>query len=264
MRPLPEIVKETLDALSAVHGQVVYRAFAGDADPFEVEPKSIEGSDAWYEWCDDCETFHCCYYVFGYEVTEGSVEIVIWCCDQDGNWDVVESATVGTPEAEGLDVIYGGEGWQKGYVAYLRHVAETGEDPCGEFFPPSPNVVQERWRIHVFERGQKVWVTRGERLGEDGVVKESWEQSDKLPEYVQEYLLLEKVGDVSANAIDPENVRRVEDIPVERGWVPGGHRGQLSAEVDIEHRTPSMTDEEWSAKLKEKANAARALLAFRD
>ena len=89
-----------------------------------------------------------------------------------------------------------------------------------------------------------------------------YERPDQLPGHVRDFLLLEKLGDVSACAIDPENVKGIGDLHVSAAREPGRHRGEFSIEIEIEHSTPSMTDEEWSAKLVEKANAARAMLSF--
>jgi hypothetical protein len=254
-------VEEALEHLEEVHGDEVRDAFAGRTEePWEYHPECVDGDPSWYEWCGDCETFHTSWYLYGYEVSEGNVEVIVWCCDQDGNWDVTEGAYIGSPEARAIEETYGYKAWERNYAEYLRHVAETGEDPCGEFIPPTPKEVVEPWMVRVVERGEKVWVLHCTNL----VTKEHYERPDKLPSYVQEFLLLEKLGDVSACAIDPENVKSIADLSSEK-WVPeAGRSNEWVATVVITHKVPSLTDEEWSKILREKANLARAKMALRD
>ena len=250
-----ETVEEALEAL----GPEARNAYLGNADtPWEERPECVDMHDAvWYEWCDDCETFHRCHYLFGYEVTEGHVELLVWCCDEDGNWDISDAAYVGTQEAKALADCYGPERWEQHYANYLRHVAETGEDPCGEFLLPPSDHKKEMWEIHVTERGERVWVVKAGELGSD-----AYQRPEDLPNYVQEYLLLEKLGDVSAFAIDPDNIRCIADIGEDVRWEAGRHRGEWVTTVEIVRSVPSMTDEEWSAVLRVKANKARAGLLF--
>lgn len=245
-------VEEALECL----GNKARNVYEGGGEPWELRPEHAGDDPAWYEWCDDCETFHANRYPIGYEVTKGCVEMIVWCCDQDGNWDVVEGACVGTPEHKALMGYYGHKAWEQNYANYLSHVAETGEDPCGEFIPPSPNEVVERWMIRVIERGEKVWFVRATRV----VTNETYQPMD-LPDYVREYLLLEKFGDTSTYAIDPENIKSIADIPDEK-WVQGDHRGEWDATIEITYKVPSMTDDEWAKLLREKANLARAKLYF--
>jgi len=256
-------VEEALEHLEECEGDVVMDAFAGRTEPWEHRPECVDGDPTWYEWCDDCETFHKSWYLYGYEVSEGNVELVVWCCDQDGNWDVSEGAYIGSREAQSIEETYGHKAWERNYAAYLRHVAETGEDPCEEFIPPSPNEVVEHWLIHVIERGGMVWVVRGTHLARG----EHYERPDKLPDYVQEFLLLETRGEKGgflACAIDPENVKSIADLSSEK-WVPeAGRSDEWLATIAITHKVPSVTDEEWSKLLREKANLARAKLSFRD
>lgn len=251
-------IEEALTFLEAIHGGA-FAAFKGEGPSIEWGPESCAEANTWYDWCDDCNTFHKNWYVFGYGVTEGEVEVIVWCIDQDGNWEVVESAYLETPMYDEVVAPYCHEEWERSYARYLRHVAETGDDPCEEFMPPAPTRKDEEWEVHVIERGEKVWVTKAGMLG--GAV---YEQPDKLPSYVQEFLLLEKLGEVSACAIDPENVKGIADLGEEVKWKAGKHRDTWFTTVTISRYIPSMTDDEWSAVLREKANKARAELAFSD
>ena len=254
-----ENVEEALEALEQCKAGA-RDAFDGKSEePWEWSPECVDGDPIWYEWCDDCETFHTGWYLFGYEIVKGCVEIVVWDVDQDGNWDVAEGACVGTPEAKSLELTYGHTAWEVSYARYLRHVAETGEDPCDEFIMPNPIRKDEQWEIHVIERGEKVWVTKAGMLG--GETYE--ERPDRLPDYVQEFLLLEKLGDVSACAIDPQNVKTVADLGEDVKWQGGPHRDTWVTTVKIPHYYPALSDEEWSAVLREKANKARAKLTFK-
>lgn len=249
-------VEEALEYLGA-EARKVYEE--GAEEPWELRPEHAGDDPAWYEWCDDCETFHTNHYPIGYEVTQGCVEMVAWCCDQDGNWDVVDGACIGTPDHKALMENYGYEAWQRNYAEYLRHVAETGEDPCGEFIPPPPIKTDELWMVRVIERGEKVWVTRAARIA----TNEVYYKPTDLPDYVQGYLLLERLGDIGACAIDPANIKSVADIPGEK-WEPGDHRGEWVATVTIQRQEPAVSDEEWAKTLREKANKARASMVFHD
>lgn len=254
-----ESVTEALESL----GASARKAFDGDHDEgaWSLEPESVEGHYTWYDWCDDCETFHKGWYLFGYEVTDGHVEVIVWNVDQDGNWDIVEGAYVGTPEAKALERTYGHDAWKESYVAYMRYVSEHGEDPCEEFTLPSLNRNDEQWEIHVIERGGKVWVTNAGRFGSSFY----YDHPDRLPDYVKEFLTLNEHGrkdGFMACSIDPENVKSIADLGQDMKWKFGAHRDTWITTVTIPRYTPSMTDKEWSEKLVEKANVARAMLAF--
>ena len=255
-------VEEALECL----GDEARAVFDGTVEgSWEYRPQCVDPYDAtWYEWCDDCETFHQSWYVFGYEVTKGQVEALVWQCDMDGDWDVSDSAFVGTEDMGRLHSNYGHEAWQRSYARYLRHVGETGEDPCGEFGAISVLQFHQDWIIHVLERGDRVWVTHCKRLAQSGAVCEIWERAGNLPEHVKEYLLLEKLGDVSAYAIDPENVKSIADLDMAGEWEPGERQNEWSVQVQIIENRPTHTDEQWADVLREKANKARAEMVFSD
>lgn len=260
-----ESIEEALKFLEETGGGAVDVFEGRSEDSWEWHPAYVEDR-AWYEWCDDCETYHANWYVFGYEVTKGVVELVVWSVDQDGNWDIAEGAELETPGHKGLLKTYGEAAWRENYIAYLRHVAETGKDPCGDFLGPPTEERTESWAIYVVERAKMVWVTRGERIkATTGAVFEIYERLGNLPQYVQDYLLLEKRGEKGgfvAWAIDPENVKSIEALSdVEWHPVQGKEPSYMSI-VSITRKVPAMTDEEWSAMLREKANKARAALAF--
>jgi len=251
-------VEEALEYLGD-EARKVYEEGADES--WELRPEHAGDDQAWYEWCDDCETFHTNRYPIGYEVTQGHVEMVAWCCDQDGNWDVVEGADVGTPEGNALMETYGFEAWERNYAEYLRHVAETGEDPCGEFMPPLPTKVNETWTINVIERGGRVWVMGGSMKG--GM---SCDFANQLPDHVKSFMLMERVtlhDGVYGSVIDPDYVKSVADLG-ECKKTQGDHRSIWILEVDIERKVPAMTDEEWAAKLREKANLAVAKMTSRN
>lgn len=260
-----ETAEEALEAL----GQQARDAFEGKTDePWEYRPECVDGNEAtWYEWCDDCKTFHKSWYLFGYEVTEGNVEMIVWCCDQDGNWDISEGADVGKPEAKMLMEHYSSERWEQSYANYLRYVAETGEDPCEEFILPPDILTNEKWEVHVIERGERVWVTKAGMLG-----GESYMRPGELPEYVYEFLLLsptltgDKVGagrvPVASCAIDPEHVKSLADLGDGVKWQSSPDGDAWVTTVTIPHYTPALLEEEVAAVLREKANKARAQLVF--
>lgn len=256
--------KDVTEALEAL-GESARKAFNGDYDgeAWSLEPDFVEGHNTWHDWCDDCDTFHKGWYLFGYEVTKGHVEVIVWNVDQDGDLDVADWAYVGTPEAKALERAYGHDAWQESYMAYMRYVSEHGEDPCEEFSTPDPKRNDEQWEIHVIERGGKVWVTNAGKLG----CSLYYDHPDRLPDYVKEFLMLNEHGEKDgfmACSIDPENVKCIADIGTESKWKGGPHRDTWINTVTIPHYTQSMTDEEWSLMLVVKANAVRALLVFRE
>ena len=239
-------VKEALECL----GEEASRVYSGKVDgPWEARPESVDGESAWYEWCDDCNTFHTSWYPFGYEVSLDMVEVVVWNCDTDGNWDVSDSAAVGTPECQRLEEAFGYEAWLENYNRYLEHVAGTGEDPCEEFMLPSPIKTDEVWLVNVAEREGQVCVEHATQ--QCGGHSEVYERSENLPEHVREYLLLKD------GAIDPEYVSCIADLSEgNTDWKQGQLPGQWIARLEIEKVVPAMTDKEQVAALKLRAQAA--------
>lgn len=122
-----------VESLAKSLGDDAYAAFKGEREPWTIEPDVGFDNHNWYEWCDDCSTFHPMTYVYGYEVRRGAVELVVHCCDQDGNWDVAASGDVGTGDGEWCARTYGSFAADQNYREYIAHVARTGEDPCGEW-----------------------------------------------------------------------------------------------------------------------------------
>lgn len=169
--------KEVLEHL----GQEAIDAYTGEGPEFEMQPEFACG-DWWYEYCDDCDTYHKSAYEKVYTVTEGSIEEIIWTCDEDGNWETVESTALDDPDYEERTKWYSCEAWIENQRNYLQHVAETGDDPCGEFFVKRSEKIEEKWSVRVFDVGVGVEVR--------SVRKDNGPWTIEIPEHIREYLML--------------------------------------------------------------------------
>ncbi len=159
---------------------------------WERSPESAEECSPFVSWCDDCETYHLDYYGFGERVEDGTAYLTVHSCDMDGNWEYENEAEIGTPEATALEAEYGYDASRPGWLAYLQHVAETGQDPIGEF-PTSERKVKRKWQVRLGAWiGQKKLglLLIGARRNSRG----EWLAGEKLPQYVRDYLTLKQSG----------------------------------------------------------------------
>lgn len=79
----------------------------------------------------------------GYAVEGGALLLLIWLCDEDGDWQTADSAEVGTPEEAALWHEYGYEASREGWADYHQYMARTGLDPVGDTFATSAAEVAE-------------------------------------------------------------------------------------------------------------------------
>lgn len=243
-----------------------FDVYGGGSGVWSWRPESVADEPVWYDWCDDCQTFHKSWYVFGYEVHPGKVMGLVWCVDQDGRWDVADEEEVGTPEHAALLFTYGARSWEKSYSEYMQYIAKTGRDPCKEFLPPPVVRIHESWRVHVFERGGYVWLMRCELLSRDEKfefltreVTQSFRPGDEnFPSYMETYLRLERLADIGGYALDPSHSRSVKDLAA--SWHPGEHRGQYVAEMEVSHEISAIDPDEWAEELRRRACRAIASL----
>lgn len=101
---------------------------------WEFQPDSTEGADANVYWCDDCETWHQTWSVWGLRLdADGSLYEVEWTVDSDGDWSGEDEYLYGTFDHD-LDRAQRKEQWQ----SYYRYVVDNnGDDPVEEFLARS-------------------------------------------------------------------------------------------------------------------------------
>lgn len=244
-------VEEALGCLETFRCGAV-AAFEGRGGFWHWKP--ADKGPAWYEWCDDCLTYHKNWYVFGYEVFPGRVMCLVWSIDQDGLWEVADEAAVGSVAHSNLCLTYGERAWRRSFTQYMRYVARTMTDPCHEFLAPPVVSFNERWRIHVFERGGCVWLMRCELLSQGSVIGSFRPGEECFPKYLSEFLKMERLADVGGYAMDPRHARFIRDI--DKNWKPGENRGQYHADMDVRKEMPAMNDEDWGQELRRRARAA--------
>lgn len=96
---------------------------------WEYTPDSIEGADADVSYCDDCDTYHMNWFVWGLRLdADGTLYETLTSVDTDGNWDFADEYPYG-------EFDHGKEHEQirLRWRAYAKWVARTGKDPLGEF-----------------------------------------------------------------------------------------------------------------------------------
>jgi hypothetical protein len=219
--------KELLESL----GQAARDAYDGKTEQWEYRPECA--TDWWFDYCDDCESYHKNAYEHGYEVTKGHIEVVIWNCDCDGNWDVSDSYCLDDPDLDKHEEWYSPEAWCKQYREYVEHVAETGDDPCCEFSIKTEEKVREQWSIRVMDTSQGVALLAIRKTGEQAWTSASW---DKVPCHLRDYLLL---WEAPLPIISPGDFKTVYELQKVMG--EAGH--WRKAEVEQGAYTVSNLDE---------------------
>ena len=155
---------------------------------WEYTPDSVDGATAHADWCDDCETWHQSWSVFGLRLdAEGTLWNTVHTVDTDGDWSFADETPYGD-DAFMEDVAAAERSWQ----AYAAHVAETGEDPLDNYWvaPREPATRATRWRVTFGEEGGKV-VVREARRGTRTYTPE------QLPPPVRAYLCLGPANEVA-------------------------------------------------------------------
>ena len=101
---------------------------------WEYEPEDAGCGEADVSYCDDCETWHRTYTVWGLRIdTDGTLYETEWSVDESGDWDMADEYAHGTFNHD-LDYDQRKERWK----SYSRWVIDNnGEDPIGEFFAES-------------------------------------------------------------------------------------------------------------------------------
>ena len=155
---------------------------------WEYTPDTVDGATAHADWCDDCETWHQTWSVFGLRLdAEGRLWSTQHTVDTDGDWSFADETPYGD-DAFMEDAAAAERSWQ----AYAAHVAESGEDPLDNYWvaPCEPATRVTRWRVTFGEEGGKV-VVREARRGTRTYPPE------QLPALVRAYLCLNEANEVA-------------------------------------------------------------------
>jgi hypothetical protein len=170
----------------------------------------VDGATAHAEWCDDCETWHQSWSVFGLRLdADGTLWNTQYTVDTDGNWDLADETPYTLEDAAYTEDAAAAErSWQ----AYAAHVAETGEDPLDNYWvaPRGPTTRTTRWRVTFGEEGGKV-VVREARRGARTYIPA------QLPAPVRAFLCL--TGEDEVEGFDSLDALRAQATEVR--WVRG-------------------------------------------
>ena len=158
---------------------------------WEYTPDSVDGATAHADWCDDCETWHQTWSVFGLRLdADGMLWQTARSVDTDGDgWDSSDEWEYTLDDAAcAADYAAAEQSW----IDYAAHVAETGEDPLNNYWvaPCEPASRVTRWRVTFGEEGGKV-VVREARRGTRTYLPV------QLPAPVREYLCLGPANEVA-------------------------------------------------------------------
>ena len=157
---------------------------------WEYEPETVEAGTAWVSYDDRWELIHL---VQGFRVEDHQLYETVYTVDQDGNWDFSEEYNVGEVGYEKWVKQHSYEESRKGWCDYYEHVAETGEDPLGEFMLGGRREVE--WKVVVRQVEGGVELVKGRR-SKGG----KWVPWNKLPQDIQSFFYWDNPGPL----IDPE------------------------------------------------------------
>ena len=100
-----------------------------DGKEWEYEPESIDGADADAYYCDDCDTWHMMWTVWGLRLdAAGNLYETEWSVDTDGDWAFHDEYP-----CEEYDHTQARERVRESWREYARWVVRKGRDPLGEF-----------------------------------------------------------------------------------------------------------------------------------
>lgn len=98
-------------------------------EEWEYTPDSTEGVDADVSYCDDCDTYHLTWDVWGLRLDADGTLYETWTAvDSDGDWSFVDEYPYGEFD-HGEERAAVRERWRE----YAKYVVRTGLDPVGEF-----------------------------------------------------------------------------------------------------------------------------------
>jgi hypothetical protein len=179
------------DALNDLHLPAEALAAFESHTEWEYTPDSVDGATAHAEWCDECETWHQSWSVFGLRLdADGTLWQTARSVDTDGDgWDSSDEWEYTLDDAAYAEDAAAAE---QSWLDYAAHVAETGEDPLNNYWvaPREPATRVTRWRVTFGEQGGKV-VVREARRGTRTYTPE------QLPGPVRAYLCLGPANEVA-------------------------------------------------------------------
>jgi hypothetical protein len=129
-------------------------------------------------------------------------------CDADGDHESVEPSELPTPEEE-----------RDAWHAYHEHVAQTGDDPIGQFTLPTSVGTKRRWQMRVVASIQGLKVVGVRRRG-----RGPWIDPQKAPQEVRGYLMIDRRNVIDADAsgyrtLDQLAAALDEKTVKRRGWL---------------------------------------------
>ena len=140
-------------------------AALADGVEWEFQPDDASCGDTNVYWCDDCETWHQTWSVWGLRLdTDGSLYEVEWIVDSDGNWSGEDEYLYGT-----FDHDLARAERKARWSDYARWVAMHGEDPVGNYYVARARGRSAPWqvqfndsiiglRVIVRRRGRGTWL----------------------------------------------------------------------------------------------------------
>lgn len=179
-------------------------------------------SDAWVPSYDaDRETFIRYSFDEKYSTEGGILYAEMWMCDEDGDWDCVDSAPVGSLEHKDFDDRYGCKYIDEAWAKYEQWVYDTGQDPLGEYLPYRSKY--QGWTLHVqilpggnynLIRGRKDRSEPGDRKARD--LTADWVPAHVIPKAIQaivERADIEKVlGKIDRGELDAPCISKKKQI----------------------------------------------------
>ena len=119
----------TPEALAGLYLPDEALAALGLEQEWEYTPDSIECADADCHYCDDCDTYHMTWSVWGLRLdADGTLYETLTSVDTDGDWSFVDEYPYGEFEHDKER-----EQIRLRWRSYAQWVARTGKDPLGEF-----------------------------------------------------------------------------------------------------------------------------------
>jgi len=138
-------------------------------------------------------------------------------CDSDGNHGDVDESDIPSFEDQ-----------EAAWYAYAQHVAETGEDPIGEYLVPTTRTVRERYRATFRQSILGPVLVRVRRRYRDVPLRD-------LPPYLTDYLNVQRKSPNSQWVFNGDWEQLVTVIPGKR---PADTSYQVSFDVTVENLKP--------------------------
>lgn len=163
-------------------------------EEWEYTPDSVEGADADCHYCDDCDTYHMNWSVWGLRLgANGVLYETLTIVDTDGDWSFVDEHPYGEfDHAEEREQIH--LRWR----SYAEWVARTGKDPLGEFSSRTTRTVKRSFVVRFSDSiiGPRVTGVRPTR----GKYAPLSEQPEEVRQFLADLHEFKSVEDLHARA----------------------------------------------------------------